>query len=113
MHHTKINAEGTSEKLIGFQIDERGIPRSGYLLFDTDEIPLASASEPSLPPQQRHRFGLCKTDYSKRTKISVKIRKTPATVVNLPCKTFEAFKQMKRILILGASGFIGNTLTRS
>ena len=52
--HQRSMQEGTSEKLIGFQIDERGIPRSGYLLFDTDENSIGRVtSEPSLPPSTK------------------------------------------------------------
>ena len=56
--------EGTSEILVGFQIDERGIPRSGYLLYDSDENLIGRVTSGTVSlPQQRHRFGLCQNRF--------------------------------------------------
>ena len=81
--------EGTSEKLVGFQIDDRGIPRAGYLLFDTAENPIGRVTSGTHSPSLNKGIGLgyVKADCSQPgKKISVKVREkfVPATVVKLP-----------------------------
>ena len=87
--HQKSIEEGTTEKLVGFQIDERGIPRSGYLLFDTDENPIGRVTSGTQSPSINMGIGLgyVKTNFSKPgQKISVKIREkfVPTSIVKLP-----------------------------
>tara|TARA_B100001173_G_scaffold305923_2_gene312013 strand:+ start:1465 stop:2547 length:1083 start_codon:yes stop_codon:yes gene_type:complete len=87
--HQKLIDEGTTEKLVGFQIDERGIPRLGYLLFDTDENHIGRVTSGTQSPSLNKGIGLgyVKTKFSKPgQKISVKIREkfVPASVVKLP-----------------------------
>ena len=81
--------KGTSEKLIGFQIDERGIPRSGYLLFDSDENLIGRVTSGTQSPSLNKGIGLgyVKTDFSKPgQKLLVEIRGkfVSSTVVKLP-----------------------------
>ncbi len=88
LHHKSMK-EGTSEKLIGFQIDERGIPRSGYLLFDTDQNPIGRVTSGTQSPSLNKGIGLgyVKTDFSNPgQKLSVQIREkfVSTTVVKLP-----------------------------
>ena len=88
LHHKSME-EGTSEKLIGFQIDERGIPRSGYLLFDTDQNPIGRVTSGTQSPSLNKGIGLgyVKTDFSNPgQKLSVQIREkfVSATLVKLP-----------------------------
>ena len=45
--------EGTTEKLVGFKIDERGIPRSGYILFDSDQNPHWKVTSEHIPLTQQ------------------------------------------------------------
>ena len=88
LHHKSME-EGTSEKLIGFQIEERGIPRSGYLLFDTDQNPIGRVTSGTQSPSLNKGIGLgyVKTNFSKPgQKFSVQIREkfVSAIVVKLP-----------------------------
>ncbi len=85
----KSMQEGTTEKLVGFQIDERGIPRSGYLLFDTDQNPIGRVTSGTQSPSLNKGIGLgyVKTAFSKPGhKLFVQIREklVLATVVKLP-----------------------------
>lgn len=85
----KSMQEGTTEKLVGFQVDERGIPRSGYLLFDTDQNPIGRVTSGTQSPSLNKGIGLgyVKTAFSKPGhKLSLQIREklVPATVVKLP-----------------------------
>ena len=81
--------EGTTEKLIGFKIDERGIPRSGYILFDSDQNPIGRVTSGTHSPSLNRGIGLgyVNTAFSKPGhKLYVQIREklVPATVVKLP-----------------------------
>jgi aminomethyltransferase len=88
LHHKSIE-EGTTEKLIGFQIDDRGIPRSGYLLYDTNQNPIGRVTSGTQSPSLKRGIGLgyVKTDFSNPgQKLYVQIREkfVSATVVKLP-----------------------------
>ena len=87
--YQKSIEEGTDEKLIGFQINERGIPRAGYLLFDREENPIGRVTSGTQSPSLKRGIGLgyVKSPFSKPGKtISVQIREkfVPATVVKPP-----------------------------
>lgn len=87
--HQKSIEKGTTEKLVGFQIDERGIPRSGYLLFNTNQNPIGRVTSGTQSPSLNKGIGLgyVKTAFSKPgQKLLVQIREKliPATVVKLP-----------------------------
>ena len=81
--------EGTTEKIIGFKIDERGIPRSGYILFDSYQNPIGRVTSGTHSPSLNRGIGLgyVNTAFSKPGhKLYVQIREklVPATVVKLP-----------------------------
>ena len=81
--------EGTTEKLIGFKIDERGIPRSGYILFDSDQNPIGRVTSGTHSPSLNKGIGLCyvKTAFSKpgyKLYVQIRDKLVPATVVKLP-----------------------------
>ena len=87
--YQKSIEEGTDEKLIGFQINERGIPRAGYLLFDREENPIGRVTSGTQSPSLKRGIGLgyVKSPFSIPGKtISVQIREkfVPATVVKPP-----------------------------
>lgn len=87
--YQKSIEEGTSEKLVGFQIDDRGIPRPGYLLFDTDYNLIGKVTSGTQSPSIEKGIGLgyIKTNFSKPgQKIMVKIRKkfVSASIINTP-----------------------------
>ena len=81
--------EGTPEKLVGFQINERGIPRSGYLLYDSDENLIGRVTSGTQSPSLNKGIGLgyVKTDFSKPGKklfVEIRGKFVSATVVKLP-----------------------------
>lgn len=81
--------EGTTEKLIGFKIDERGIPRSGYILFDSDQNPIGRVTSGTHSPSLNKGIGLgyVKTAFSKpghKLYVQIRDKLVPATVVKLP-----------------------------
>ena len=58
-----------TRKTVGFQIDERGIPRSGYLLYDSDENSLAELpQEPVSSLSKGIGLGYVETDFPKPEK---------------------------------------------
>ena len=81
--------EGTTEKLIGFKIDERGIPRSGYILFDREQNPIGRVTSGTHSPSLNKGIGLgyVKTAFSKpghKLYVQIRDKLVPATVVKLP-----------------------------
>ena len=87
--YNKSMEEGTSDKLICFQIDERGIPRSGYLIFDSNENPIGRVTSGTQSPSLNKGIGLgyVKTSFSNPDqKISVQIREkfVHATILKPP-----------------------------
>ncbi|MBO8129313.1 MAG: glycine cleavage system aminomethyltransferase GcvT [Peptococcaceae bacterium] len=50
--------EGVSQKLVGFEMVDRGIPRSRYLLFDIDGNELGIVSSGSFAPSLNKNIGL-------------------------------------------------------
>ncbi len=81
--------EGTEERLIGFQINERGIPRAGYLLFDCEENLIGRVTSGTQSPSLNQGIGLgyVKVSFSKPGQIiSVQIREkfVLATIIKLP-----------------------------
>ena len=81
--------EGTTEKLIGFKIDERGIPRSGCILFDSEQNPIGRVTSGTHSPSLNKGIGLgyVKTAFSKpghKLYVQIRDKLVPATVVKLP-----------------------------
>lgn len=81
--------EGVSRKLIAFQIEERGIPRSGYAIVDEDGNDIGKVTSGTMSPSLSVGIGLgyVAIKYAKlENTIYIQIRKNkvPATVVKLP-----------------------------
>ena len=81
--------EKTTEKLVGFQLNERGIPRSNYPLFDTNKNLIGRVTSGTQSPSLNIGIGLgyVKNNFSKPgKKIFVKIREkfVPSIIVKLP-----------------------------
>ena len=92
-----INAEalknqkeaGVTRKLIGFELDERGIPRHDYDIVDENGQPIGIVTSGTMSPSLGKGIGLgyVPTAFAKpESKIHIQIRKkaVPATVVKLP-----------------------------
>jgi len=87
--HQKTIAGGTEEKLIGFIIEERGIARSGYGLFDVDQNPIGKVTSGTQSPSLQKGIGM---GYVKNAHaqpghtLLVEIREkfVPATVIKPP-----------------------------
>lgn len=85
----KEKVEGSKRKLIAFQMEERGIPRAGYPILDTDGNEIGKVTSGTMSPSLSKGIGLgyVTTEFSKvDTPIQIKIRKNSvlATVVKLP-----------------------------
>ena len=65
--HQKLMQEKPPEKLVGFQLNERGIPRSNYPLFDSDENLIGRVTSGTQSPSLNIGIGLgyVKNDFSK------------------------------------------------
>ncbi|WP_299207440.1 glycine cleavage system aminomethyltransferase GcvT [uncultured Dokdonia sp.] len=80
---------GVTKKLVGFILDERGIPRQGYDIVDDESIKIGHVTSGTMGPSVEKGIGLGYVDtaYSKiDSKINIQIRKkaVPATVVRPP-----------------------------
>ena len=87
--YQKLMREKTTEKLVGFQLNERGIPRSNYPLFDTNKNLIGRVTSGTQSPSLNIGIGLgyVKNNFSKPgKKIFVKIREkfVPSSIVKLP-----------------------------
>nr|WP_297788926.1 glycine cleavage system aminomethyltransferase GcvT [uncultured Allomuricauda sp.] len=85
----KEKAEGSKRKLVAFQMEERGIPRAGYPILDSDGNEIGKVTSGTMSPSLSKGIGLgyVTTEFSKvDTPIQIKIRKNSvlATVVKLP-----------------------------
>ena len=85
----KEKAEGSKRKLVAFQLEERGIPRAGYPILDTDGNEIGKVTSGTMSPSLSKGIGLgyVTTEFSKvDTPIHIQIRKNSvlATVVKLP-----------------------------
>lgn len=88
LHQSSIE-RGTVEKLVGFEINERGIPRSGYLLFDTDKNPIGRVTSGTQSPVLNKGIGLgyVKTAFCQPGQtvwVQIRDKYVSATVVKLP-----------------------------
>ena len=88
-HHQKSLEAGTESKLVGIQITERGIPRAGYKIFDTEENPIGKISSGTQSPSLNRGIGLgyVKKDFSsvgQEVKILIRDKFIPAKIVKLP-----------------------------
>jgi aminomethyltransferase len=87
--HQKAIDEGTPEKLVGFEIETRGIPRTGYFIFDKTQQPIGRVTSGTQSPSLNKGIGM---GYVKSSNaqlgetILIKIRDKflPAKVVKTP-----------------------------
>jgi len=87
----KEKAEGTEEKLVGFVMEDRSIPRKDYLLVDEDNNPIGRVTSGTQSPSLSQGIGLgyVKSEHAQpNNKIAVIIRDKIclATVVKPPFK---------------------------
>jgi len=80
---------GVTKKLVGFVLDERGIPRQGYDIVDDQGTNIGHVTSGTMGPSVEKGIGLgyVETAYAKvDSKINIQIRKkaVPATVVRPP-----------------------------
>lgn len=81
--------EGPKRKLIGFELDERGIPRQGYDIVDENGKVIGEVTSGTMSPSLEKGIGLgyVPTEVAAPgSKIFIQVRKKalPATVVKLP-----------------------------
>ncbi|OAB78980.1 glycine cleavage system aminomethyltransferase GcvT [Cochleicola gelatinilyticus] len=81
--------DGVQRKLVGFELNERGIPRQGYAIVDADGTKIGEVTSGTMAPSVNKGIGLgyVPTALSKPgTEIIIQIRKNtvPATVVKTP-----------------------------
>ena len=80
---------GPKNKLVGFELDEKGIPRHGYDIVDDQGKVIGKVTSGTMSPSLHKGIGLgyVPTDLSEPgTKINIQIRKNavPATIVKTP-----------------------------
>lgn len=85
----KQKEHGTDRKLVGFELDERGIPRHEYDIVDGNGKKIGIVTSGTMSPSLKKGIGLgyVPTVFAEPgSKINIQIRKTaiPATVVKLP-----------------------------
>ena len=85
----KQSKEGVKQKLIGFELLERGIPRKGYEIIDANELTIGEVTSGTMSPSLGKGIGMgyVKTNHTAvGTTIGVKIRKkiVAAIVVKTP-----------------------------
>ena len=81
--------EGTPQKLVGLALQERGIPRAGYVITDAQENPIGQITSGTQSPMFKQGIGLGYVNRKfteKDTLLYIKIRDkfSPAQVVALP-----------------------------
>ena len=85
----KEKENGPQRKLIGFELDERGIPRHDYEIVDESGAKIGVVTSGTMSPSLSKGIGLgyVPVEFSKPgSKIFIQVRKNaiPATVVKLP-----------------------------
>lgn len=85
----KEKEEGAKRKLIGFELEGKGIPRKDYIILDENENEIGVVTSGTMSPSLKKAIGLgyVKTEFSKlETPIFIQIRKKiiPAKVVKTP-----------------------------
>ena len=81
--------EGVTKKLVGFEIDGKGIPRHDYEIVDGDGTAIGIVTSGTMSPSLKKGIGMgyVKKEFSKLgSKIFIQVRNKaiPATVVKLP-----------------------------
>jgi len=85
----KEKTEGTSNKLVGFELQERGIPRTGHQLFDSAGNQIGRVTSGTQAPSLRKGIGLgyVPKEFSaigSKIQLQVRNKMLAATVVSLP-----------------------------
>lgn len=85
----KQKEEGVSRKLVGFEMQERAIPRHGYEIEDADGNKIGTVTSGTMSPMKNIGIGLAYVDkphFKVGTDLFVKIRNksVPAKVIKLP-----------------------------
>lgn len=85
----KQKAEGTTRKLIGFEMIDRGIPRQGYEIVNSDGEKIGTVTSGTMSPTRKIGIGMgyVKPDYTKidtEIYLDVRGRKLKAVVVKPP-----------------------------
>jgi len=80
---------GVTRKLVGFELEDRGIPRQGYTITDTEGTPIGVVTSGTMSPSLGKGIGMGYVPVSHTkpgTTIGIQIRKNnlPATVVRPP-----------------------------
>tara|TARA_B100001146_G_scaffold222761_1_gene235805 strand:+ start:17411 stop:18493 length:1083 start_codon:yes stop_codon:yes gene_type:complete len=81
--------QGPTRRLVGFELQERGIPRQGYDIVDSDGNAIGVVTSGTMAPSVGKGIGMGYVPSDKKTpgtEILIQIRKkaVPATVVKLP-----------------------------
>ena len=79
----------SDKKLIGFEMDTRGIPRSDYLIYDKKENPIGKVTSGTQSPSLNKGIGLgyVKSDFSEIGEnlfIRIRDKFVPCTIVRVP-----------------------------
>ncbi len=87
LYSQKIN--GVKKKLIGFELNERGIPRHDYVITDKNGEVIGTVTSGTMSPTLNKPVGMgyVKTEYSNKGKdiyINIRNKSLKATVVGLP-----------------------------
>jgi aminomethyltransferase len=85
----KEKLNGPKRKLIAFELDERGVPRHGYDIVDTNGNKIGVVTSGTMSPSMNKGIGMGYVPHlftGVGSKINIQIRKNaiPATVVKLP-----------------------------
>jgi aminomethyltransferase len=85
----KQKEQGTSRKLVAFELDVKGVPRHDYDIVDDNGNTIGVVTSGTMSPSLKKGIGLgyVPIDFSKPgSKINIQIRKNkvPATIVKLP-----------------------------
>lgn len=88
-YFAKQKEEGVTRKLVGFEMQERAIPRQGYEIVDAEGNTLGTVTSGTMSPMKNIGIGLgyvAKSHVKADSEIFIKIRNknVPAKVVKLP-----------------------------
>ena len=66
-HALQLKKEGIQKKLVGFKVDNRRVPRSGYIIEDANGLPIGKVTSGTLSPSLQSPIGMgyVQTGYAK------------------------------------------------
>ena len=73
--------------MIGFKLNEKGIPRSGFKIFNNNYLEIGYVTSGTFSPFLRNGIGLGYIDFNQNQKeifIEARGKKIPATICKLP-----------------------------